>query len=146
MARRRRTATPAPARARIAISEALSSLTPNTTYHYRLVASNSAGTVSGADATFVTVPAVTLTQSGYRVVAGHYVRLSGTVAGAQPGVSVTVLAQTFGTGAYAQLGTVQTGGGGTWTFLAQPRVGDDVRRERQRQHELGRSRSASSPR
>ena len=94
----------------------------------------------------MTVPAVTLTQSGFRVVAGRYIRLSGTVAGAQPGVSVTVLAQPFGTGAYAQVGTVLTGGGGTWTFLAQPRVGDDVRRERQRQHELGRSRSASSPR
>jgi len=104
------------------VTEALSNLTPSTTYHYRLVASNSAGTVSGADAAFATVPAVTLSQSGFRVVAGHYVRLSGTVAGAQPGVSVTVLAQTFGTGAYAQLGTVLTGGGGTWTFLAQPHV------------------------
>ena len=68
------------------------------------------------------MPAVTLTQSGFRVVAGHYVRLSGTVAGAQPGVSVTVLAQTFGTGAFAQVGTVLTGGSGSWTFLAQPRV------------------------
>src|SRR5262249_25156593 len=106
----------------IAISEALSSLTPATTYHYRLVASNSAGTSSGTDATFATVPAVTLTQSGFRVVAGHYIRLSGTVARAQPGVSVTVLAQPFGTGAFAQLATVLTGGGGSWTFLAQPRV------------------------
>ena len=106
----------------VAISEALSNLTPGTTYHYRLVASNSAGTTSGSDATFATVPAVTLTQSGLRVVAGHYIRLSGTVDGAQPGVSVTVLAQTFGTGAYAQVGTVLTGGGGTWTFLAQPKV------------------------
>ena len=106
----------------VAISEALSSLTANTTYHYRLVASNSAGTTTGSDATFATIPAVTLTQSGYRVVAGHYVRLSGTVAGAQPGVSVTVLAQSFGTGAYAQVGTVLTGGGGSWSFLAQPKV------------------------
>jgi hypothetical protein len=106
----------------IPVSESLSNLTPNTTYHFRLVASNSAGTTAGADGTFVTVPAVTLTQSGLRVVAGRYVRLSGTVAGAQPGVSVTVLGQTFGTGAFAQLGTVLTGGNGTWTFLAQPRV------------------------
>jgi hypothetical protein len=106
----------------VTVTEALSNLTASTTYHYRLVASNSAGTVTGSDATFATVPAVTLTQSGYRVVAGHYVRLSGTVAGAQPGVAVTVLGQSFGTGAFAQLGTVLTGGGGTWTFLAQPRV------------------------
>ena len=104
------------------ISEPLSGLMPGTTYHYRLVASNSAGTSTGSDATFATVPAVTLTQSGFRVVAGHYIRLSGTVAGAQPGVSVTVLAQTFGTGAFAQVGTVQTGGSGSWSFLAQPKV------------------------
>jgi hypothetical protein len=106
----------------LGISEALTGLAPATTYHFRLVASNSAGTVSSADATFATVPAVTLTQSGFRVIAGHYVRLSGTVAGAQPGVSVTVLAQTFGAGSFAQLGTVLTGGSGTWSFLAQPRV------------------------
>ena len=106
----------------ITISEALANLTPATTYHYRLVASNSAGTVTGSDATFATIPAVTLAQSGFRVIAGHYIRLSGTVAGAQPGVSVTVLAQTFGSGAYAQVGTVLTGGGGSWSFLAQPRV------------------------
>ena len=106
----------------ITVSEALANLVPATTYHYRLVASNSAGTVTGSDATFATIPAVTLTQSGFRVVAGHYIRLSGTVAGAQPGVSVTVLAQTFGSGAFAQVGTVLTGGGGSWSFLAQPRV------------------------
>jgi hypothetical protein len=106
----------------VAVSEPLANLTPNTTYHFRLVASNAAGTSAGSDGTFVTVPAVTLTNSGFRVVAGRYVRLSGTVAGAQSGVSVTVLAQTFGSGAFAQLGTVLTGGGGSWSFLAQPRV------------------------
>ena len=106
----------------ITVSEGIGNLVPGTTYHYRLVASNSAGTVTGGDATFATIPAVTLTQSGFRVVAGHYIRLSGTVAGAQPGVSVTVLAQTFGSGAFAQVGTVLTGGSGSWSFLAQPRV------------------------
>ena len=42
---------------------------------------------------------------------------------ARPALHRADLAQTFGTGAYAQVATVPTGGGGTWTFLAQPRVG-----------------------
>src|SRR5205823_6066042 len=35
-------------------SEAISGLAPNTKYHYRLVASNSSGTTTGADKTFKT--------------------------------------------------------------------------------------------
>jgi hypothetical protein len=108
--------------ANTSVTATLTNLEPGTTYHYRLVATNSAGTTYGADATFATVPAVTLTQTGFRVVAGRFIRLSGTVAGGQPGQSVTVLAQPFGAGAFAQIATVLTGGGGTWSFLAQPRV------------------------
>jgi hypothetical protein len=108
--------------AAIAVNAALTSLTSGATYHYRLVATNSAGRVNGADASFATVPAVTLQQSGFRVIAGRYVKLSGTVASAQPGQTVTVLAQSFGSTAFAQVATVLTGGGGTWAFLAQPRI------------------------
>jgi hypothetical protein len=36
----------------------LRGLTPNTPYHFRLVATNSAGTTDGSDATFTTLPAV----------------------------------------------------------------------------------------
>ena len=39
-----------------AVSANLSGLTASTTYHFRLVASNSAGTTNGADATFTTSP------------------------------------------------------------------------------------------
>jgi hypothetical protein len=106
----------------VPVSVTITNLNPGTTYHFRLVARNSAGTVSSSDGTFATVPAVTLTQTIFRVVAGRYIRLSGTVAGAQPGQSVTVLAQPFGAGAFTQVATVLTGGGGTWSFLAQPRV------------------------
>jgi uncharacterized delta-60 repeat protein len=38
----------------VAVSATLGSLSPNTTYHYRLVASNASGTTDGADATFTT--------------------------------------------------------------------------------------------
>lgn len=40
--------------ATVAVSAMLGSLSPNTTYHYRLVASNASGTTNGADATFTT--------------------------------------------------------------------------------------------
>jgi hypothetical protein len=42
-----------------AVSGSLSGLAPGTTYHYRLVATNSEGTTVGADQTFRTVPLVT---------------------------------------------------------------------------------------
>jgi phosphodiesterase/alkaline phosphatase D-like protein len=38
----------------VAVSAALSGLTPNTTYHFRVVATNGTGTGTGADATFTT--------------------------------------------------------------------------------------------
>jgi hypothetical protein len=106
----------------VAINAAVAGLTTGTTYHYRLVASNSAGAATGADATFTTVSAVTLTQSAFRVIAGKYVTLSGTVSGAPAAVAVTVLAQAFGAGAFSPIATVMTGGGGSWTYLANPRV------------------------
>jgi hypothetical protein len=108
--------------AAVAVSQLISNLTPSTTYHYRLVASNNHGTRQGTDATFTTPAAVTIKQSGFRVVAGHYVTLSGTVAGAQAGVQVTISAQPFGSTAFGQVATVTTGGGGVWTYLAQPKI------------------------
>ena len=107
----------------ISISAAVSGLTPATTYHYRLVASSSGGGANASDATFATISAVTLTQSGFRVIAGHYLTLSGTVNGASAGVAVTVLSQPFGAGGFSPIATVMTGGGGTWTYPANPKVG-----------------------
>ena len=40
--------------ANVAVSRALSGLTPGTTYHYRVVATNGAGTSRGADGIFTT--------------------------------------------------------------------------------------------
>jgi hypothetical protein len=105
------------------VTAALSGLTPGTTYHYRLVATNAVGSTLGADLTFATLPAVTLVQSALRVIAGGYVTLSGTVSGASTGVQVTVLAQPFGAGSFTTVATVITGGGGAWTYLARPTIG-----------------------
>lgn len=107
----------------VGVSTPVSGLTPGTTYHFRLVASNNVGTAVGGDQTFTTVPAVTLTQAAFRVVSGHYVTLSGTVSGVQAGVKVTILAAEFGTGTYSPIAEVLTGGNGTWTYNARPKIG-----------------------
>lgn len=103
-----------------AVSVAITNLAPGTTYHYRVVASNSAGRSRGADVSFTTTAiAVTAATSSYKVVYGHFVRLSGAISSGQAGVSVTLLAQRFGDSAYGAAATVPTGSGGAWTYLAK---------------------------
>src|SRR5262249_27742775 len=92
----------------VAVSAALAGLAPGTTYHYRLVASSSAGTTTGSDLTFSTPLAVTINTNGFRVVAGNYVTLSGTVTGAPSGMVVTIYGQSFGSASNAQVATVLT--------------------------------------
>ena len=62
----------------VSISASLSSLAPGTTYHFRLVASNSSGTTAGADETFTTVatPVVATGSAGVGVTTAT---LNGTV-------------------------------------------------------------------
>ena len=135
MARRRRTATPVRDQSSVAISEGLSNLTPNTTYHFRLVASNSAGTSTGADGTFVTrarrhADAVRLPRRRrpLRAPLRHGRR------GA---------ARRLGDGAapdlrHGRLRPARHGADRRWRLLDVPRPAarrDDVRRERERQHE-----------
>jgi hypothetical protein len=93
------------------------------TYHYRLVASSSAGSATGADGTFATPQAITIKSGSFRVIAGRFVSLSGAVTGAQAGVTVAIFAQPFGSASSTQIATTLTGGGGVWTYLAQPRIG-----------------------
>jgi phosphodiesterase/alkaline phosphatase D-like protein len=105
------------------VSVGISGLAPGTTYHYRLVATSSAGTSRGADVAFTTTAnTVTLTTSSYKVVYRHFLRLSGNVSSGQAGVNVTILAQRFGDSAFASVATVQSGSGGGWTYLAQPTI------------------------
>ena len=102
------------------ISVALSNLAPGTTYHYRVVAASSAGTSRGADVAFTTTAiSVSASTSSFKVVYGHFVRLSGSISSGQSGVGVTLLAQRFGDSAFGAAATVLTGSGGTWTYLAK---------------------------
>lgn len=106
-----------------AVSAAIGSLGPGTTYHFRIVASSSTGTSRGSDVAFTTIAnTVSLTTSTYKIVSGHFVMLSGAVSTAQPGVKVIVLAERFGDSALASVATVLTGDGGRWTYPAQPTI------------------------
>jgi len=103
-----------------AVSVPIANLAAGTTYHYRIVASNSAGTSRGADVSFTTTAiSVTAATSSFKVVYGHFVRLSGRISSGQSGVGVTLLAQRFGDSAFGAAATVLTGSGGTWTYLAK---------------------------
>jgi hypothetical protein len=105
------------------VTETIAGLTAGTSYHFRLVAKNSAGTSFGADAVFTTTgPAVTLVASATTVVHHGAVTLSGTVSSGRANESVTIYAQPFGLGSFAALATVLTRAGGAWTLIVTPTI------------------------
>jgi hypothetical protein len=104
-----------------AVSAALSGLRPGTTYHYRLVARNDAGTTRGADLSFTTL-GVTLTLPALRVVYGRGILLSGLVPTRRAGETVIVFAQPDGGGSPRSVATVLTAADGSWRWLAKPRI------------------------
>ena len=79
----------------VTISTTLSGLTPNTTYHYRIVATNSAGTSQGTDQSFTTgtAPPVVTTDSA-STITGTSAQLNGTV---NPQSSATTYQFEYGT-------------------------------------------------
>jgi hypothetical protein len=105
------------------ISAGVSGLSAGATYHFRLVASNSAGTTRGADGSFRTASAtVTIRPPALLTTLGRAVTLSGSVSDGQSGVSVEVRAQAFGEPWFRPIATVRTGVGGTWTYAARPTI------------------------
>ena len=104
-----------------AVSAPISGLRPGTTYHYRLVARNDAGTTRGADLTFTTV-GVTLTLPALHVVYGRGIYLSGFVPTRRAGETVTVFAEPLGEGSPRSVATVLTAADGSWRWLAKPRI------------------------
>jgi hypothetical protein len=105
------------------VSETIAGLTAGTSYHFRLVAKNSAGTSFGADAVFTTTgPAITLVASATTVVHRDAVTLSGKVSSGRENESVTIYAQPFGLGSFAAVATVLTRAGGSWTLIVRPTI------------------------
>jgi hypothetical protein len=103
------------------VSVRLTRLRAATTYHYRLVAKNAAGTTRGVDVTFTTA-GVTLAARASSVVFGRGLLLSGGVPTGRAGETVTVFAEVFGNGSPAAVANVVTAGGGTWQYLARPSI------------------------
>ena len=119
------------------MSEAIGGLTPGTTYHFRLVASNSFGTTNGADTVFTTAgAAVTLATSTGTSIARHAVTLSGRVASARANESVGVFAQRFASGSFAAIATVLTDATGRWSLVVRPARQHDVQGHLERLDEL----------
>jgi hypothetical protein len=104
-----------------AVSAAVSGLKPGTTYHYRLVARNDAGTTRGADGSLTTV-GVTLVAPAPHVVYGRGILLSGLVPTRRAGETVLVFAQPLGEGSPRSVATVLTAADGSWRWLAKPRI------------------------
>jgi hypothetical protein len=98
----------------------LSRLRPGTTYHYRLVASNAAGTTRGADVAFTTT-SVTLATRAQTVVFGRAVMLSGVIPSGRAGEVVTLVADPYGSPSRS-VANVVTGAAGTWSYLARPAI------------------------
>ncbi len=113
----------------------IGALTPNTLYHFRLVAKNASGTSTGQDMTFTTLPigvpplpakdAVSIAVAPGMVTFGHSAVISGRVTGPKSGgVQVVLQAQPFPfTGPFKATGAVTTAGpDGRYSFAVAPRL------------------------
>jgi hypothetical protein len=110
----------------VPVSAPAGPLAANTTYHYRLVATNGSGTTTGADHAFKTAnpgknsPAVKIAAAPNPIVFGQLTTVSGSVHG--PGAAHTSVAlQRSGsaTGPFVTLATTTTGPKGTYSFPAR---------------------------
>jgi hypothetical protein len=105
------------------VSAGIAGLTPGATVHYRLVATNGAGTAYGADTVLTTIgPAATLAASAPAVVHGQGVRLSGAISSRKENERVAVFAQRYGNTSFTSVTTVLTGPAGTWSLVVRPTI------------------------
>jgi hypothetical protein len=118
-------------------SASVTGLSPNTTYHFRIVATNSAGTVNGADLTFKTAApggtvgnAVTIRSRPGTVTYGNATTISGSVTGANnAGAKVTLASSPYPyTAAFKPTGmTTTTTATGGYSFSVKPGVNTHYR-------------------
>jgi hypothetical protein len=115
---------------RVRVSATLTGLQGKTTYHYRLVATNSQGTTVGADKTFKTPEAPTtstIAAAPNPAVFGQQVQVTGFLAGPRGGAGkqVALEANPFPfSGGFQQVGnTVVTGADGGYSFVFTAIIG-----------------------
>lgn len=121
-----------------AVSQAIGNLSPSTAYHFRLVATNSAGTTTGADQTFTTLAsgqppvkppgktpaAVSIAAQPNPIVYGTATTISGRLTGTQTaGVTVALLQNPYPyTGGFKQAATTTTDQQGRYAFTRRPKL------------------------
>jgi len=95
----------------VSVNADVSSLTPNATYHFRVVATNSVGTTYGADQSFTTIDAPSATTEPATLVTSNSATLNGTV---NPnGDSTTYYFEYGTTTSYGTTTTSMSAGSGT---------------------------------
>lgn len=104
----------------VSVTSAVANLTVQATYHFRIVASNSAGVTHGADLVVVTGEPITLTASPATVTYGQYVTLSGRLDSGLSGQAVTLMSERFDETAFSGLATTTTSGNGVWSYMTKP--------------------------
>jgi hypothetical protein len=103
----------------VSVSAAIGSLQPNTTYHYRIAATNASGTTFGADRRFTTSKAstITLAASPGTIVFGQATTLSGRVLPPGPvRTTVTLQRATRPTGPFVTVGSTTSNSKGDYSF------------------------------
>lgn len=106
----------------------ITGLTPNTVYHFRLVATNASGSDTGADGTFTTLPSpytlpptVTIAAAPLTVTFGGTTTISGQVTNAPAGTTVTLQQSPHPFAAYSDAGTpVAIDAAGGYSFPVVP--------------------------
>jgi hypothetical protein len=110
----------------IAVQAPVGSLTPGTTYHYRLVATNASGTKAGGDKSFKTPGAITLSASRATLTFGRSTTLSGQLSGTSvAGVKVTLQqdpAPFENPEQFSNAATATTDSSGRFSFTQSPAV------------------------
>jgi hypothetical protein len=104
----------------VSVSVAVGSLVPNTTYHYRLVATNASGTTTGADRSFRTSKSsagVTIAASPSPVVFGQATTISGSVLGPRAAhATVTLQRAASAAGPFVNVTTTSADPKGRYSF------------------------------
>jgi hypothetical protein len=105
----------------VPVTANLTSLTPATTYHFRLEATNTSGPTLGTDATFTTAGAPVVETGAATGVTAASATLGGTVNPA--GIAATYIFQYGTTTAYGGTTTAQPAGSGTANVAASATIG-----------------------
>jgi hypothetical protein len=111
----------APGNKNVAVSAGVAGLSPGTTYHYRLVATNASGTKVGGDRTFTTQSGISLAARPSPVVFGSTTLLSGQVVGARAaGARITLRENPFPFTRTRAVATTRADGAGRFLFARRP--------------------------